>query len=167
VPTVPKKPQLAIKVEQLVERLKARLPIDKLQTRVRNVHTAVYLRSDGRLGASVRGMRFLLLTTTGRRSGRSRTTPLLYVRAGDAYLLVASNNGSDRSPDWLENLRREPVAHLQIGAAHLEAKAEIVERSDPRYERLIRLANEGSSWRYFHYQQKTRRPIPIALVSAT
>jgi len=67
------------------------------------IHTALYRASGGRIGSGMQGMPVLLLTTTGRRSGKSRTTPLLYVRDGDAFAVVASNGGSDYTPGWWLN----------------------------------------------------------------
>ena len=57
----------------------------------------------------------LLLTTTGRRSGRPRTQPLLYARDGDAYVVVGSNWGQAAHPAWSANLLAEPAARVTIG----------------------------------------------------
>ncbi len=88
------------------------------------VHRALYRASGGRLLGRVAGMPVLLLTTTGRRTGRSRTTPLTYLRDGDALVLVASAGGSDRPPAWSLNLdarsrcRRHGVVGAWSGDAH-------------------------------------------------
>jgi deazaflavin-dependent oxidoreductase (nitroreductase family) len=88
-------------------------------------HVAVYRLSGGRLGASFNGMTFLLLRTTGARSGRLRTTPLLYIADGDALVLVASNGGQARHPDWLFNLRQTPEVELVVGTDAWRARARI------------------------------------------
>ena len=63
-------------------------------------HRAVYRLTRGRLLGRVAGMPVLLLTTTGRRSGRARTTPLTYFEDSDELVIVASNGGEDRPPAW-------------------------------------------------------------------
>ena len=75
----------------------------------------LYRRSGGRVGGTMRGVPLLLLTTTGRRSGRPWTVPLMYQTDGDGWVLVASNGGSDRHPSWWLNLRSNPDASIQIG----------------------------------------------------
>jgi deazaflavin-dependent oxidoreductase (nitroreductase family) len=65
----------------------------------------------------------LLLTTTGRRSGRPRTTPLLYVRDGDAYVVVGSNWGKLRQPDWALNLRADPLATATVEGRRIPVRA--------------------------------------------
>lgn len=71
--------------------------------------------TDGRLSLTPRGARVLVLTTTGRRSGTPRSTPLLYTQDGASYLVVASNWGQPHPPNWLLNLRAEPTATIHIG----------------------------------------------------
>ncbi len=71
-------------------------------------HVDAYLATDGEEGHDWRGTQTLILTTTGRRSGKQRLTPLIYGRHGDDYLLVASNGGTPQSPDWYFNLADEP-----------------------------------------------------------
>lgn len=71
--------------------------------------------SGGRFSLTPRGARVLVLTTTGRRTGTPRSTPLLYTRDGPSYLVVASNWGQPHPPNWLLNLRTEPTATIHIG----------------------------------------------------
>ena len=103
----------------------------------------------------------LLLRTTGRRSGVTRTNGLVYARDGDEYLVVASNGGADRPPAWLHNVKAKPEVEIQIGRERRPATARIVEPSDPSYERLWELVNTNKRDRYSAYQQKTSRPIPV------
>src|SRR6476659_11276441 len=78
-------------------------------------HLAAYRLSRGRgLGAGA-GMPLLLLTTTGRRSGKVRTTPLTFFRDATDLVVVASNGGADRPPDWALNLQQTPRAVVEIG----------------------------------------------------
>ena len=77
-------------------------------------HRAVYRLSGGRLLGRVAGMPVLMLTTTGRRTGRARTTPLTYFELGDEIAIVASNGGEDSPPRWWLNLQAEPRATIEI-----------------------------------------------------
>jgi deazaflavin-dependent oxidoreductase (nitroreductase family) len=121
----------------------------------------LYVRSDGRLGHGMSGVPTLLLRTTGRRSGVTRTNGLVYARDGDSYLVVASNGGADRAPAWLYNLRAKPEVGIQVRRERLTGFARVIEPSDPDYERLWRIVNDNNRDRYTAYQQKTARPIPV------
>ncbi len=111
------------------------------------------------------GVPTLLLRTTGRRSGATRTNALVYARDGDDYLLVASNGGADRHPSWLHNLRANPDVEIQVGRERRRARARILEPGAPDYDRLWRLVNQNNHDRYDGYQRKTSRPIPIVAVT--
>src|SRR5687767_13162386 len=86
-------------------------------------HLAAYRVSGGRVLGSVAGMPVLLLTTTGRRSGKARTTPLTFFRDATDLVVIASNGGADRSPDWSLNLQQTPRAVVEIGADKLVVTA--------------------------------------------
>lgn len=136
-----------------------------LTSRVLRVHEALYKRTDGRIGHRMIGVPTLLLRTTGRRSGATRTNSLVYARDGADYLVVASNGGADRPPAWLHNLRAKPEVEIQIGRERRAATARIVEPSDPDYQRVWKLVNEHNRDRYSAYQAKTTRPIPVVAVT--
>src|SRR5215472_3386024 len=85
-------------------RLVKRIGESRFWKRTGKVHAALYRMTGGRIGHSAGGVRNLLLTTVGRRSGESRTVPLTYMADGESYVLVASNGGSDRHPAWWLNL---------------------------------------------------------------
>jgi len=70
----------------------------RLFTRTLQVHGAIYERTDGRLGHRLLGVPTILLRTTGRKTGRERTSALVYARDGEDFLIVASNGGADRPP---------------------------------------------------------------------
>jgi deazaflavin-dependent oxidoreductase (nitroreductase family) len=111
------------------------------------------------------GVPTLLLRTTGRRSGATRTNALVYARDGDDYLVVASNGGADRPPAWLHNLRAHPDVEIQIERERRRATARVVEASDPSYDRLWKVVNANNRDRYSAYQKKTTRPIPIIAIA--
>lgn len=126
-----------------------------------HVHQAIYDLSDGRVGHGILGVPCLLLRTTGRRTGKSRTSALVYARDGDDYVVVASLGGSDQAPAWLYNVRDEPHVGVQVGRRRFAATAAVVEQHDEDYARLWRLVNQVNRDRYDRYQAKTSRPIPL------
>lgn len=87
------------------------------------MHTWIYRLTRGRVGHRTGGLSHLLLTTTGRKTGRARTVPLTYMPDGRNYVLVASNGGADRHPAWWLNLERHPAATVQVGAETLQVVA--------------------------------------------
>src|SRR6202011_1145685 len=101
---------------------------------VLRLHQKLYVRSNGRVGHRMVGVPTLLLRTTGRRSGATRTNALVYARDGQVYLVVASNGGADRPPAWLHNLRAKPEVEIQVARERRTATARIVEPTDPDYE---------------------------------
>ena len=125
-------------------------------------HLAVYRLSRGRFLGTVAGMPVLLLTTTGRRSGKARTTPLTFFRDGADLVVIASNGGADRPPDWSLNLRQNPRAVVEIGTDELIVQARIA--SAEERERLwfgITATYSG----YARYQKKTARQIPVLILT--
>lgn len=78
------------------------------------MHVNVYRWSGGRVMGSVGGTPVLLLTTTGRKSGRQRTTPLGYFADGQDYIVVASNGGRPTRPAWYLNLSHTPLVTIQV-----------------------------------------------------
>ncbi len=130
------------------------------------LHRWVYELTGGRIGQRLGGgVRAALLTTTGRKTGQTRTVPLAYFRDGADYVFVASNNGLDRPPAWLLNATAKPEVQLQAGPAHLLGSARVVPPDDPGYPRLWQLVNDGSRSRYQRYQARTSRPIPVLVVT--
>ncbi|MFN2616624.1 MAG: nitroreductase family deazaflavin-dependent oxidoreductase [Thermoleophilaceae bacterium] len=138
---------------------------ETLTPKVLALHQRLYMGTDGRVGHNMLGVPSLLLRTTGRRSGATRTNALIYARSGDDYLVVASNGGADQAPAWLHNLRANPDVEFQVGRERRKARARVVEPSDPDFEPLWRVVNENNRDRYSAYQQKTSRPIPVIAIS--
>jgi deazaflavin-dependent oxidoreductase (nitroreductase family) len=134
-------------------------------SQVLGVHEKVYKATDGRVGHKVLGVPCLLLRTEGRRSGALRTNGLVYATDGDDYVVVASKGGDPKHPAWFHNLKANPEVEVQLGRDRQKCQARIVERSDPDYERLWKLANENNGDRYTAYQEKTDRPIPIVVIT--
>lgn len=84
---------------------------------------ALYRLSGGRIKATGGGSPVLLLTTTGRRSGRPRTTPVIYVRDGQRFVVSSESFGQQRRAAWPFNLDANPRASVQLGRRHLDVTA--------------------------------------------
>ncbi len=132
---------------------------------VLRLHEQIYKRTDGRIGHRMIGVPTLLLRTTGRRSGATRTNGLVYARDGADYVVVASKGGADQHPAWFHNLRANPEVEIQIGRERQQATCRVIEPSDPDYDRLWKIVNENNGDRYSTYQKKTDRPIPVVVIS--
>ncbi len=126
-----------------------------------NLHRAIYRMTNGRLGANLVGRPMLLLTTTGRKSGEPRTTPLSYLRDGDDCVVVASNNGSDRHPAWWLNLEAQPNAEIKVGPEAWTVEALVAENE--AHSRLWPLLLDYNP-QYAGYQDKTSRAIPVVIL---
>ena len=125
-------------------------------------HVRRYRESGGEVGHEWReGSTVLLLTTTGRRTGEPRTTPLIYAQDGDRYVIVASKGGAPEHPGWYENLQKTPEVELQVLGEVFPARARTA-AGDER-ERLWRKANQV--WpHYDEYATKTDREIPVVVL---
>jgi F420H(2)-dependent quinone reductase len=124
-------------------------------------HVFLYKASGGRIGRRFKGAPVAILTTTGRRSGKVRETPLLYVRDGDAIVLVASNGGSDTAPTWFGNLQADPSVSAQIGKQKIDAKARVATPDEKTRLWPMVVATYAP---YDDYQEKTDREIPIVIL---
>src|SRR5688572_2215970 len=125
----------------------------KTQSRL---HRLVYRWTGGLIGSRLGRSTVLLLTTTGRRSGQSRTTPLIYVRDGAGYVVIASNAGNDAQPSWWLNLQADPAARVQAGRRVFDARARLATSA----ERARLWAAAIKSYpTYARYQQRTSREI--------
>jgi deazaflavin-dependent oxidoreductase (nitroreductase family) len=126
-------------------------------------HVAAYRLTGGRVGHRVtRGAPVLLLDHVGRRSGRKRTNPLLYIEDGDDLVIVASKGGSHRHPAWWLNLRENPRTTVQVGSRHREvvARQATVDEKERLWPRLVEIWPD-----YETYQRRTSRDIPVIVLS--
>ncbi len=120
-----------------------------------------YRLTGGIVGGSFGGRPILLLSTTGRRSGRPRTTPLQYLEDGENMVVVASNGGNSWHPAWWLNLERNPQAEVQVGNKKMRVNAEKAEGEER--ERLWLLLVEMYSG-YEGYQKTANREIPVVVL---
>jgi deazaflavin-dependent oxidoreductase (nitroreductase family) len=125
-------------------------------------HVRAYRETDGELGHDWRdGTSTLLLTTTGRHSGEERTTPLIYGRSGDDFVVVASKGGSDAPPGWYANLRAEPEVEVQVLADRFKARARTADPGE-KPELWRKMVEQWPA--YDNYQRKTDREIPVVVL---
>lgn len=125
------------------------------------LHRAIYRLSHGRVFGRSMGSQVILLTVTGRKTGRARTVPIFGLAEGRSFLVVASNAGKDRHPEWYLNLRAQPDAQLQVGAENFRIRAR--EATPAERERLWpRLVSQYGG--YDVYRERTRREIPILIL---
>jgi deazaflavin-dependent oxidoreductase (nitroreductase family) len=128
------------------------------------VHLAIFRATNGRLSAKLAGQKMLLLTTTGRRTGKPRTVPLLYVDDGEAMIVIGSNWGGRRHPDWYRNLTANPEARVQAGARRRRVTAHIATPDErPRLWSLVTAQYPG----YEVYAQRLGgvREIPLVMLT--
>ena len=124
-------------------------------------HVDRYRETGGEEGYEWRGTQTLLLTSTGRKSGESRTTPLIFAPYGDAYTVVASQGGSDAPPAWYLNLSENPEVEVQIKGDVFKARA----RTADAREKAESWPTMVSEWPpYDEYQARTEREIPIVIL---
>lgn len=124
-------------------------------------HVKRYRQTDGAEGHDWQGAAVLLLTTTGRRSGVKRTTPLIYGARGDDYVVVASRGGADEHPAWYLNLVADPEVEVQVRADRFAARA----RTATGEERAELWKQAVQRWpAYDGYQTKTDRVIPVVVL---
>jgi deazaflavin-dependent oxidoreductase (nitroreductase family) len=133
-----------------------------LTRRVMGLHTAVYRASGGRIGHRIPGgPPMLLLDHVGAKSGKRRTSPLLYIEDGDAVVIVASKGGFAKHPGWFHNLKANPDTTVQVGTDKREVRARVATPEERK--RLWPKAVKTYSG-YKQYQERTERQIPLVIL---
>jgi deazaflavin-dependent oxidoreductase (nitroreductase family) len=124
-------------------------------------HVRRYIETDGAEGHEWQGTTTLLLTTTGRKTARKRTTPLIYQPYGDDYLVVASKGGAPRHPEWYLNLTANPDVEVQVKGDRFKARART---AAPEEKPGVWQAMTAVWPAYDDYQRKTDRDIPVVVL---
>jgi F420H(2)-dependent quinone reductase len=124
-------------------------------------HVALYRLSGGKLGGTMRDFKVLLLTTKGRKSGKTYTTPLGYFEHAGGYVIVASNGGQPTHPAWYYNLKGAPQVTVQVLEKVMLANVEVLsgEARAQAWQQVIATAPS-----YADYEKKTTREIPLVLL---
>jgi len=118
-----------------------------------------------RAGGEVEGMHregLVLLTTTGAKTGQPRTTPMMFHRDGDRILVIASNAGAPKDPDWYRNLVREPHVTVEVGDETYPALATVLTGADR--ERKWAMLTETYPF-FTEHEQTAGRTIPVVALS--
>ena len=124
-------------------------------------HTGVYRATGGKLFGRMGKSPILLLNTVGRKSGKKRTTPLLYVMDGEDFVIIASKGGAPTHPAWYLNLRANPEATVEVGDREVRVRAE---EADPEEKARLWQKMVEMYPAYDHYQEKTEREIPLLVL---
>ena len=129
---------------------------------IATIHRGLYKLTGGTLGANLGGRPMLLLTTTGRKSGKKRATPLQYLRDGETMVVVASNGGNKNHPAWLYNIQANPEATAQAGKKVTKVRAETADEEErARLWPLLLEAYQG----YQDYEDETERTIQVVVLT--
>ena len=125
------------------------------------LQVGLYRLSGGKLGGTMRGFQVLLLTTTGRKSGKAHTTPLGRFDRDGGYVIVASNGGQPANPAWFYNLKSNPHVTVQVLDKGMPATAEVLsgEARAQAWRQVVATAPA-----YAAYEKRTTREIPLILL---
>jgi len=118
----------------------------------------------GRVGGNYEGRPLLLLTTTGRKTGRTHTTPVMYLADGNGYCVFASKGGAPEHPAWYLNLVANPRVIVEVGTERFEARATVIgpDERDALYRKQASLYSQ-----FAEYERKTTRTIPVVRLTRT
>ena len=138
------------------------MPMNKaLMKTIGAIHRSLYQLTNGMIGANLGGRSMVLLTTTGRKSGKQRTTPIQYMKDGEYIIIVASNGGNVNHPAWWHNISANPDVTVQIGKKKMLARAESAD--DEERARLWPLLVDINP-DYQAFDEETERTIPVVIV---
>ncbi|MEO8288101.1 MAG: nitroreductase family deazaflavin-dependent oxidoreductase [Chloroflexota bacterium] len=112
----------------------------------------------GKSGGTMTGRPLLLLTTTGAKSGQTHTTPMMFIADGNRLLVIASNAGAEKAPDWYHNLLAHPEVTVEVGAETYDATAVVLEGEER--DKLWAMVTEQYPF-FAEHQEKVTRRIPV------
>jgi deazaflavin-dependent oxidoreductase (nitroreductase family) len=125
-----------------------------------SVHAGVYRATGGKLFGRMGKSPILLLNTVGRKSGKKRATPLLYVMDGEDFVLIASKGGAPTHPAWYLNLMANPDVTVEVGDREVHVRAEEVHGDEKTrlWQKMVEMYPT-----YDDYQSWTERKIPLVV----
>jgi deazaflavin-dependent oxidoreductase (nitroreductase family) len=130
--------------------------------RLMSAHAMVYRATGGRIGQRIPGLPpMLLLDHVGARSGKNRTTPLVYMPDGDDFVVVAAKGGYPKHPGWVHNLRADPDTEVQIGSRRISVHASEA-NAEERRRLWPRAVDFNPLWG--RYQRRTDRTVPLVIL---
>ena len=124
-------------------------------------HAGVYRATGGKLFGRMGKSPILLLNTVGRKSGKKRTSPLLYAMDGEDFVIIASKGGASAHPAWYLNLMANPEATVEIGDSEVRVRAEEADSEEKGrlWQKMVEMYPA-----YDAYQEKTEREIPLLVL---
>jgi deazaflavin-dependent oxidoreductase (nitroreductase family) len=125
------------------------------------IHVSLYRLTRGKFAGQIQGLGVLILTTTGRKTGKARVTPLGHFEHDGGYVVIGSNGGSDAYPSWFLNLKNNPRATIQVNDQCIEVTAEIT-GPETRGQLWAQLIDRAPG--YAAYAKKTSREIPVVIL---
>ncbi len=125
------------------------------------VHVFLYRISKGAIFGQIKDSGVLLLTTTGRKSGKSRTVPLVFMPDGESYVIMASSGGAPSHPGWYFNLTSNPQVTIQLKADQINVTAKTADAAER--QRLVPTLGDMGDF-LAGYQDKTSREIPLVIL---
>ena len=127
-------------------------------------HVEAYEASGGEQAGELRGLRVIVLTSVGAKTGKLRKTPLMRVEHDGQYAVVGSRGGAPKHPVWVYNLRNQPLVELQDGPE----KHDYIAHETEGEERKIWWARSVEAFpNYADYQKKTERILPVFVLTRT
>ena len=134
----------------------------KLVNLIPRANVILYRWSNGRVGGKMGDLPVLILHTVGRKSGKARQSPLLYIQDGDDYMVVRSRGGSDAPPAWWLNLRAMPEAAVEIKGS----RRRVTGRSATADEKASYWPRLTAGYPFYDdYQARTTRDIPVIVLT--
>ena len=124
-------------------------------------HAEIYERSGGRVGAWL-GLPTLLLSVTGRKSGKTYSTPLVYFEDSGSFVVVGSDGAARRDPQWWKNLEADPMCDVRVGRRKTAAQASLATGAER--ERLWELGKKVNPM-WSKYQERTERELPVVVLT--
>ena len=128
-------------------------------------HVDLYESSGGTRGNMRHGLPCIIVTSVGRRTGGIRKTPLMRVKDGDSYILVASQGGAPKNPFWYYNLKNDENVLIRDGTNVHKMKARHI--VDPVEKAILWKLAVKAFPPYEDYRNKTERTIPVFLAEPT
>ena len=125
------------------------------------IYVFLYRRTGGKVGGRLGAMPVLLLTTTGRKSGKKHTVPVMYLRESPNYIITASNNGGEKPPAWWLNLKSNPQATIEIGG---DTRSGITEQAGSEEKERLWAQLVEKAPAFEGYQKRAQREIPMVIL---
>ena len=126
-----------------------------------NVHVLIYRLTNGKVMGAFGANTILLLDMVGRKTGKKRTTPLMYFRDGNNYVISASAGGADTNPAWYYNLKSNPETIIQVKGDKIKV---IAQEASPDKRKKLWTQLTSIAPQFKQYEKKTKRTIPMFIL---